>query len=470
MYPTDFIERINSLKKELETKTPLRIEDEKRLKKKLRLEFNYNSNHLEGNTLTYGQTELLLLHDKSTGDVKLSDIEEMKAHDVALSQIEEMARENERPLTESFICELNKLILVRPFWKEATDFNGNTTRKKIEIGKYKSTPNSVRLRNGEIHEYASVEATPAMMTDLIDWYRENEPSMHPVQLAALFHYKFVCIHPFDDGNGRVSRLIMNYILLKNNYPPIIIKSADKENYLTSLQKADTGKQLAIIEYVEQQAIWSLELSLKAANGEDLEEKGDIDKEIELLKREKLSKTTNFKSKNTVYDLINHLHDDLWNSISLQLLKFKDFYEKANNEIILNHELDQKLSLTIRDNFNLFKILAPAIKIAIKDNHLDSTDNFYDIKNLLWIWSYSSNKTATKDIEETIEMNLQLEFKFYEISLVNNKYELERNGSLISTTIIYQSKNDYDTRITSESINNILKSISKQLIKQIKEEE
>ena len=88
MYKTKTIDTVNALKIELDKKTPLEAEDEKRLQKKLRLEFNYNSNHLEGNTLTYGQTQLLLFFDKSSGDVPVSDIEEMKAHDVALSQIE----------------------------------------------------------------------------------------------------------------------------------------------------------------------------------------------------------------------------------------------------------------------------------------------------------------------------------------------------------------------------------------------
>jgi len=228
-YDTDSLKKIDFLKNEIDKLLPISDENKKKLAKKLRLEFNYNSNHLEGNTLTYGQTELLLLYDKVSGNVKLSDVEEMKAHDIALSMIEDIAKDKERPLTEAFIKELNKLILVRPFWKEAITSDGTPTRKKIEIGRYKSMPNRVRLRSGEIHEHASPEETPAKMNELIEWYRHNENLMHPVQLAIEFHYKFVCIHPFDDGNGRVARLIMNYILLKNSFPPIIIKSNDKSN-------------------------------------------------------------------------------------------------------------------------------------------------------------------------------------------------------------------------------------------------
>ena len=91
---------------------PLKAEDQNRLDKKFRLEFNYNSNHIEGNTLTYGETELLLLFDDTIGNHKsLREYEETKAHDVAYKLIEEWAKDIERPLTEQIIKNLNKLFL-----------------------------------------------------------------------------------------------------------------------------------------------------------------------------------------------------------------------------------------------------------------------------------------------------------------------------------------------------------------------
>lgn len=438
MLETSHIAEINSLKKELELKSPLSSEDNKRLKKKMRLEFNYNSNHLEGNTLTYGQTELLLIFDKSTGDVKVSDIEEMKAHDAAFLMVEEMAYDVERPLTETFICELNKLILVKPFWKDAIDYNGNQTRKKIEIGKYKSTPNSVRLRNGEIHEYASVESTPGLMTDLLDWYRQHQESMHPAQLAALFHYKLVCIHPFDDGNGRVARLIMNYIFLKNGYPPVIIKSVDKENYLTALQKADTGNQLAIIEYIEKQVIWSLELSIKAANGEDIEEPADIEKEIELLKRRVLSKTKIYKTLETSYKLVNDINENAWNPMSKTLSKFDDFFISNDNVISLNGKRYTGKSFGMKD-----------------DGNLSGNETF----GCQWTKTLNFLKTSEEKIDFRISLNLVLKHANYNLELL---FSIDFKDSNVNESILTIS-NEYNNIISSEIIANMQTLVSRKLI-------
>ena len=262
--------------------------DQKRLDEKLRLEFNFNSNHLEGNTLTYQETKELLIKD-ITGikEHTFRELDEMKAHDVALLMVKDWSVESEsRPLTEQSIKNLNKVILIKPFWKDAITPEGQHTKRQIQVGDYKSFPNSVQLENGELFEYATPSDTPILMGELMDWYR-NQISINElptIAIAALFHYKLVKIHPFDDGNGRLARLLMNYILFCYKLPPVVIKSADKKNYLRALQKADAGDLEAFVEYIAEQFIWSLELSIQAALGEKLEEADDLDKQIELLKR------------------------------------------------------------------------------------------------------------------------------------------------------------------------------------------
>ncbi|HMG15401.1 MAG TPA: Fic family protein [Saprospiraceae bacterium] len=302
----DSIQKIEQLISALRELQPLKPEYQDILDKKIRLEFNYNSNHIEGNTLTYGETELLLIFGKTTGNHDLREYEEMKAHNVTFEMVKEWAKEMERPLTETDIKDLNRILLVSPYWKEAITPNGQDTMKEIHIGEYKKMPNSVRLQNGEIFHYASPEETPALMGDLIQWYRNEEVKgeMHPANLAALLHYKFVCIHPFDDGNGRISRLLLNYALLKNKLPPVIIKTSDKKNYLFALNQADTGNENAFIEYVLGQLINSLEMNIRAAKGENLEEDGDLLKEISILSKQVSNGNSITKHPKIIYDIFN----------------------------------------------------------------------------------------------------------------------------------------------------------------------
>lgn len=278
---------LDSLKAEFQTFQPLKKDDEERLWEKFRLDWNFNSNHMEGNTLTYGHTKLLLIFDQTTGGYSLRENEEMKGHDVAIRMVDELAKDKERNLTEAFIRQLNKIILIRPFWKEAETEGGQKTRKEIIPGDYKEFPNSVRLENGEIFKYASPEETPAQMNDLMSFYNTHASSAdtHPVWLAAMLHYKFVLIHPFDDGNGRVARLLTNYVLMKNGFPPLVIKSNEKKAYLTALNKADTGDLEAYVQYMAVQLNWSLQTSLKAAKGQNIDEDGDLDKKIAMLEKE-----------------------------------------------------------------------------------------------------------------------------------------------------------------------------------------
>jgi Fic family protein len=201
------------------------------------IDFNYNSNRLEGNTLTYGQTKLLLLFDKVKGEALMRDCEEMKAHNVGLEMMKIESLDKERPLSEGFIRALNRMILAGDFYKISS--NGEY-RYKIHTGIYKTRPNSVITPLGEIFDYALPEETSSLMTDLVSWYREEEQKaiLSPIELAALFHYRYIRIHPFEDGNGRIARLLINYILLRHGYPMIVIPTADRKRYLDILRACD----------------------------------------------------------------------------------------------------------------------------------------------------------------------------------------------------------------------------------------
>jgi Fic family protein len=228
---------IDILYKEWLSLQPLKPEIQHRMDMQFMFDFNYNSNHLEGNTLTYGQTKLLLLFGKTEGEALFRDYEEMKAHNVGLEMMKREARDKERPLSESFIRELNSTILAGDFYKTSND---GEYRYKIHTGVYKTRPNSVITHSGELFDYASPEETPSMMTDLVNWYREMEQKgeLSVAALAALFHFRYIRIHPFEDGNGRIARLLVNYILYRHNYPMIVIPTTDRRNYLNILGQCD----------------------------------------------------------------------------------------------------------------------------------------------------------------------------------------------------------------------------------------
>lgn len=219
---------------------PLSKEDEWRLQRKFVTDFNYNSNHIEGNTLTYGQTEVLLLFGKTVSQVDIHDAEFMKAHAVCLTMVREALADGMKALTGAFIRQLHQTMLRADYQVHRNLPGGITTSYTVHAGKYKTRHNSVITRYGERFDYASPEETPAMMTDLVDWYNEERSAdnLTPSQLAALFHYRFIRIHPFEDGNGRIARLLMNFILASFGYPMLVVRSRMKNDYLDALHATD----------------------------------------------------------------------------------------------------------------------------------------------------------------------------------------------------------------------------------------
>lgn len=430
MEQQNLIAKIELLMNELSKLQPLKQEQKDLLDKKFRLEFNYNSNHIEGNTLTYTDTELLLIFDETRGNHTAREYEEMKGSDVAYEMVEQFATNKEQPLTEHFIKNLNQILLVRPYWKDAITPDGGQTRRKITVGDYKKHPNSVRLSNGEIFNYASPAETPIKMGELIEWYRNEveKNELHPIELAAILHYKFVCIHPFDDGNGRISRLLMNYVLLNNDYPPIIIKSDDKSNYLSALRDADTGNLQSFINYISKQAIWSLEISLKAAKNESIEEEQDWKKKLAVLKKELDTKDEIRTKKNDeiVATLLNISIIPTVQLIFKNITDFDDlfldkqlFYSSNNYKSLLRFP-DEKIfnpadvKQSFQDNIELYIIFKEFRK---NGTNVFDLQLFFQVLFEAYTYTISSNSSSFLPIT-----------KYYHQELLNKEIEYILNES------------------------------------------
>jgi Fic family protein len=249
------------------------------LEQQFMLEFNYHSNRLEGNTLTYGQTRLALLFGETSGDAKLRDYIEMTAHNAGLELVKREADARDRPLSEGFVRDLNRIILVEDFYKTHVTAAGQG-RYMVRVGVYKTRQNSVITETGMVFDYASPEETPALMGDLITWFNAEEQRglLHPVVLATLLHYRYLRIHPFEDGNGRIARLLTNLVLRRHGYPMIIVPMENKGVYLHALHKCDVASGLtpsegaladsdqveALLEYIKERVQVALEKGIETA--------------------------------------------------------------------------------------------------------------------------------------------------------------------------------------------------------------
>lgn len=199
---------VDTLKAELDTRRPLTQGELKRLQEEFLVEFTYNSNAIEGNTLTLRETALVL--EGVTIDKKpLKDHLEAVGHRDAFLYVEQLVS-SKAPISEKVIKDIHSLVLMdRPKDK----------------GVYRSIP--VRIM-GAFKEPPQPYLVPVQMEQLI--YDLAKDKRHPIERAALFHLNFEGVHPFIDGNGRTGRLVLNLMLMQNGYPPINVKFADRKRY------------------------------------------------------------------------------------------------------------------------------------------------------------------------------------------------------------------------------------------------
>lgn len=211
---------IDSLKESIDKHRPFSKRLANSLREKLIVEWTYNSNAIEGNTLTLSETKVVLEGLTIGGKSMIEHLETIN-HREAIFFIEELIS-NKEPLSEWNIKNIHALIL-----KEIDNTNA---------GKYRSE--NVVISGAE-HIPPKHYEIGDLMQKLIAEYQSEWKGFHPVLRATLLHGEFVKIHPFIDGNGRTSRLLLNFELMQNGYPPIIIKNAERARYYDVLDLAHT---------------------------------------------------------------------------------------------------------------------------------------------------------------------------------------------------------------------------------------
>ncbi len=181
--------------------------------------FTYNSAAIEGNTLTLQETSQLLF-ENITPKKSLREINETLNHKEAFDFIIKYNGD----ITKELICKLHKIIVKNTLRAELEEYVGNYRTVQVYIRGVEWIP-------------PKPEKVPKEMKSLLSWYSKNKNKLPPLVIAAYFHTAFELIHPFIDGNGRVGRLLMNFILYKNRYPMINIPNAIKHRYYKALQEA-----------------------------------------------------------------------------------------------------------------------------------------------------------------------------------------------------------------------------------------
>lgn len=214
------LDQINKKKACLDALRPLPAFTLKSLREKLLLEWTYNSNAIEGNTLTINETKVVL-EGITVGGKTMREHLEVINHRDAIMYVEEIVHKEET-LSEWQIENLHRLV----FKGINDEYAGVYRNQQVFISGAKHTPPAPYL----IHE---------KMEQLLDWYDFEGSQLHPVVRGAMLHTIFVGIHPFIDGNGRTSRLLLNLELMKDGYPPVIIKVENRLAYYEALDKAHT---------------------------------------------------------------------------------------------------------------------------------------------------------------------------------------------------------------------------------------
>jgi Fic family protein len=244
--PLETLTRLDDKLARLNSFRPLPPPLVRKLQEQFELEMTYNSNAIEGNSLTLKETFLVVNEGLTIKGKPLRDHLEAKGHTEALEFLDDLTtRDDQDYLSEKVIREFNGIVM-RDIDREWA-------------GKYR---NSNVIIGGAAHTPPEAFEVPQLMQELISWTNSAGRNLHPVELAAVFHHRLVYIHPFFDGNGRTTRLAMNVTLLRAGYPLVVILKNDRRRYYRLLAEADHGNLVPFAGFIAQAVQRTLDIYLK----------------------------------------------------------------------------------------------------------------------------------------------------------------------------------------------------------------
>lgn len=318
-------QQIDLLQQQINAHGVLSADIKKKINYKFRLDWNYYSNSMEGNTLTMDETRSVMVGNLTVGGKPIKDVLEMKGHDDVISKILQIGAGEVR-LSETRIREIHQGIM-----------HEEDETKKAQIGRWKEIPNYIYNYKGERFDFTAPSDVPTEIHNLlnktnaaIDAIQQNKKNApHPLDVALQFHLDYVRIHPFYDGNGRTARILTNLLLIAFGYPPFWIKTNEKgiyNQYLGDIQGYGGNPDL-FFEFIASTILRAQQLTLDAITGKDISSPDDFDKEIELLKilqnppKEKIK-----KSKEVVQTVLKQFYLPLLQELNTHLAKLDVLFE------------------------------------------------------------------------------------------------------------------------------------------------
>lgn len=215
-------ERLYQKKQHLQSSRPLPAIALNKIKESLSIEWTYNSNSIEGNTMSLRETQMVLQEGITVKGKSLREHFETHNHDKAIDYLYSIIEDNYK-LRSIDILSLHGLVLR----SIEDDFAGRIRNGGVRItGANFTSPNANKVAD--------------LLDELIDFINTNPLQLNDIELATIFHHKLVWIHPFFDGNGRTVRLSMNLLLMRNGFPPAIILKNDRKKYYEALNQANNG--------------------------------------------------------------------------------------------------------------------------------------------------------------------------------------------------------------------------------------
>lgn len=420
------LDTIKELQKQIDTVDPFPEEIKKQINYKFRLEWNYHSNSMEGNTLTKRETRSVMIDNVTVEGKPARDVIEMRGHDNVVTELLNIGKGKAR-LSEKRIKAIHKAII----------HEDDPAKKKL-VGHWKTEPNEILNYRGEKFEFTAPQDVANEIHQLLNdtntvldqHFKGRDTEEHPVLVAFRFHLKYVTIHPFYDGNGRTARLLSNLLLIALGYPPLYIKIEEKDaynRYLADIQ-AYGGQPDMFYEFLADKLIRSQQLVLDALAGKPIDEPDDIDKEISLWKRnlEPVQEEVVERSNSVVYELFTKSIEPVFQSIEKKVSEnFGDLFKEISICTIINGQLQIAPISKIREDISDSVI---AEKIAhtegLKNEELQDKYSNLGLKINLksFLRSEKSFFNASSDIQVYLQP-LQYEIRIKSIQVLEKRYNV-----------------------------------------------